>query len=61
MVDWKNKAISIKRQAKLLQVNCTSLYYKPVAVKESELALMLIIRSRFSLMVYRQLLYLHLL
>jgi putative transposase len=40
MVDWKSKAISIKRQADLLQVNRTSLYYKPVPVKESELALM---------------------
>lgn len=40
MVDWKNKSIPIKRQAELLQVNRTSLYYKPVTIRNEELELM---------------------
>lgn len=30
MVEWKNKQINIKRQADILSINRTSLYYKPV-------------------------------
>lgn len=40
MVDWEYKSISIKRQAELLAVNRTSLYYKPVGIAEEEVALM---------------------
>jgi putative transposase len=40
MIDWNNKEISIKRQAELLKVRRTSLYYKPVGISDEELALM---------------------
>jgi putative transposase len=40
MIDWEYKKISIKRQAELLKVRRTSLYYKPVGISDEELALM---------------------
>ena len=36
MVDPKDERLSIKRQAKLLNINRTSLYYKPVPVGDEE-------------------------
>jgi putative transposase len=40
MIDWDHKEISIKRQAKLLEVRRTSLYYKLVGISDEELELM---------------------
>jgi putative transposase len=40
MVEWDNQKISIKRQADLLDINRTSLYYKPVGISEEEIELM---------------------
>ena len=40
MIDWNNRQITIKRQAELLTVNRTSLYYKPVEIKAEEIELM---------------------
>jgi putative transposase len=40
MIDWNYKKINIKRQAELLKVRRTSLYYKPVGISDEELALM---------------------
>ena len=36
MIDRKDKKISIKKQAELLGLNRTSLYYKPVPVSDEE-------------------------
>lgn len=40
MVDWNHPRISIKRQADLLTINRTSLYYKPVDRSEEEIGIM---------------------
>ncbi len=40
MVEWKNDKINIKRQAELLSINRTSLYYKPVDKSREEIAIM---------------------
>jgi putative transposase len=40
MIDWNNKKINIKRQAELLTINRTSLYYKPVDNSDEEIAIM---------------------
>lgn len=37
MIERDNKTLSISRQAKLLSLNRTSLYYKPVPINEKEL------------------------
>lgn len=40
MVEWNNKSITIKRQAQLLSINRTSLYYTPVDKSEEEILIM---------------------
>jgi len=40
MIEWDNKNITLKRQAELLSINRTSLYYKPVGIPDEEIALM---------------------
>ena len=39
MVEWENSEMSISRQAELLTLNRTSLYYQPVGVKPETVAL----------------------
>ena len=39
MIDWDKKELSIKAQAKLLSLNRSSLYYKPVGPSEDEVKL----------------------
>ena len=41
MVEWENSEMSISRQAELLTLNRTSLYYQPVGVKPETVALRL--------------------
>ncbi len=38
MIEREEKKLSIKRQAELLGINRTSLYYKPVPVTDEEIS-----------------------
>ena len=37
LIDWDNDNISISRQTELLEINRSSLYYKPVAISSEEI------------------------
>ena len=40
MIEPSESPVSVRRQCELLRLNCSSLYYEPVATSEEELALM---------------------
>ncbi|WXJ83932.1 hypothetical protein MTBGP_07210 [Moorella thermoacetica] len=39
MVEWGHHELSIKKQAELLSLNCSSLYYQPVSPSPEEIAI----------------------